>query len=79
VTGLSAYWDGGSLSQIIKNSWCSCGIIFIEVKKRGRRRFALKQNLILYNITQNFLAAHSYGGVHQETGNADTSLPTVII
>jgi hypothetical protein len=25
------------------------------------------------------LAAHSYGGVHRETGNADTELPTVII
>jgi hypothetical protein len=75
----TTYWDGGSLSQIIKTFWFSCGIISIEVKKRARRRFALKKNLILHNITQNSLTTRSYGGIHRETGKTDTLLPTVII
>jgi hypothetical protein len=54
-------------------------LVSIMVKKSGRRRFALTQNLILRTITKNSLTAYSYGGVHRETGNDDASLPTIII
>jgi hypothetical protein len=62
-----------------KKSQCFCGIVSVKVTKRGRRRSALTQNPSLQNITENSSTAHSYGGVHREAGNSDTSLRTVVV